>query len=147
MNAVVKPLTRSQVAASSGLDIETVRFYEQQGLIEDPPRSEAGYRQYSAEDVSRLRFIKRAKELGFSLKEVADLLTLQGKPDVSCVEVRTQAEAKLANIEGKIRELTRMKAALFQLTQACNGQGTTEDCSIMEALSQEAIHDHQQTAS
>lgn len=138
----MKPLTRGQVAASSGLDIETVRFYERQGLIEDPPRSEAGYRQYSNEDVSRLLFIKRAKELGFSLKEVSDLLTLQGKPDVSCAEVRMQAEAKLADIEGKIRELTRMKAALLQLTRACNGQGTTEDCSIMGALNQEVRHDH-----
>lgn len=124
-----------------------MRFYEQQGLIENPPRSEAGYRQYSNEDVSRLLFIKRAKELGFSLKEVADLLILQGKPDVSCAEVRIQAEAKLANIEGKIRELTRMKTALWQLMRACNGQGTAEDCSIMEALSQEARRDHQQTAS
>ena len=143
----MKPLTRGQVAASSGLDIETVRFCEQQALIVDPPRSEAGYRQYSAENVSQLRFIKRAKELGFSLKEVSDLLALQGKPDVSCVEVRMQAEAKLAGIEGKIRELIRMKAALFQLTQACSGQGTTEGCSIMEALNQEATHDHRQAAS
>lgn len=126
----------------SGLDIETVRFYEQQGLIDSPPRSQSGYRQYSGEDVSRLQFIKRAKELGFSLKEVADLLTLQGKPDVTRAEVRMQAETKLADIEAKIRDLTSIKTTLLQLTRACNGQGTTEGCPIMEALHQEATHDH-----
>lgn len=143
----VKPLTRGQVAASSGLDIETVRFYERQGLIEDPPRSGAGYRQqYSAKDVSRLLFIKRAKELGFSLREVADLLALQSKPGVSRAEVRTQAEIKLADIEAKILDLTRMKAALLQLTRACNGRGTTAGCPIMETLNQE-VKDDRQTAS
>lgn len=139
--SAVKLLTRGQVAASSGLDIETVRFYEQQGLIEDPPRSRAGYRQYSAKDVSRLLFIKRAKELGFSLREVADLLALQRKPNVSRAEVRMQAEAKLADIEEKIRDLNRMKATLLQLTQACNGRGTTEGCPIIETLNQEAKND------
>lgn len=141
----VKPLTRGQVAASSGLDIETVRFYERQGLIKDPPRSEAGYRQYSEADVSRLHFVKRAKELGFSLKEIADLLTLQGKPDLSRTEVRTQAEAKLADIEEKIRDLTSIKAALLQLTRACSGQGTAETCPIMEALTQEEQHGYETT--
>lgn len=140
----IKPLTRGQVAAFSGLDKETVRFYEQRGLLADPPRSAAGYRQYSQEDVFRLHFIKRAKELGFSLKEVADLLTLQGKPDVSRAEVRRQAEAKLAAVEEKIRDLTRMKAALSQLTQACNAQGSIADCPIMEAL-KEVKRDRQTT--
>lgn len=130
----IKPLTRGQVAAFSGLGRETVRFYEQRGLLADPPRSAAGYRQYSEEDVSRLHFIKRAKELGFSLKEVADLLTLQEKPDVSRAAVRMQAEAKLADIEAKIHDLTRMKAALLQLSQACNVQGSIAGCPIMEAL-------------
>lgn len=142
----VKPLTRGQVAASSGLDIETVRFYERRGLIQDPPRSGAGYRQYSDEDVSRLLFIKRAKELGFSLKEVGDLLTLRGKPDVSRAEVRVQAEAKLADIEEKIRDLTRMKNALLHLARACNAQGRTEGCPIMEALNQEVRNDHPTTS-
>lgn len=139
----IKPLTRSQVAAFSGLDRETVRFYEQRGLLADPPRSAGGYRQYSQEDVSRLHFIKRAKELGFSLKEVADLLRLQGRPDVSRAEVRRQAEAKLADIEAKIRDLTRIKAALSQLTRACNAQETTEGCPIMEALKE--VKSDQQT--
>lgn len=139
----IKPLTRGQVAASSGLDTETVRFYERQGLIDDPPRSEAGYRQYSDADVSRLLFIKRAKELGFSLKEVAELLALQEKPDASRADVRKQAEAKLADIEARIRDLTSMKTALSQLTRACDGRGTLEGCPIMAALNQEANHDRQ----
>ena len=137
----IKPLTRGQVAAFSGFDRETVRFYEQRGLLADPPRSAAGYRQYSEEDVSRLYFIKRAKELGFSLKEVADLLSLQGRPDVSRAEVRRQAEAKLADIEEKIRDLTRMKAALLQLSRACNAQGSIAGCPIMAALDEEVKSD------
>lgn len=112
-------------------------------MIEDPPRSEAGYRQYSEKDVSRLHFIKRAKELGFSLREVADLLTLQGKPDVGRAEVRMLAEAKLTDIEERIRDLNSMKAALLQLTQACSRQGAAETCPIMGALNQEARHDHE----
>lgn len=136
-----KPLTRGQVAASSGLGREAVRFYEQRGLLADPPRSAGGYRQYSEEDVSRLHFIKRAKELGFSLKEVADLLSLQGRPDVSRAGVRMQAEAKLADIEARIRDLTRMKVAFLQPSRACNAQGSIAGCPIMAAL-KEVTNDH-----
>jgi MerR family transcriptional regulator, copper efflux regulator len=135
----IKPLMRSQVAEQSGLDIETVRFYERQGLIDEPPRSASGYRQYSQEDVVRLRFIKRAKELGFSLKEISTLLELQEAPDASSADVRAQAEAKIADIDEKIRDLVGMKEALHKLTKACPGQGTTDVCPIMEALTEKEM--------
>ncbi|MBS3966997.1 MAG: MerR family DNA-binding protein [Truepera sp.] len=127
-------LTRGQVAHLSGLDIETVRFYEKQGLIDEPPRSDSGYRQYSEQDVSRLRLIKRAKELGFSLKEIADLLELQVNPKTGSAEVRAQAEAKIADIDEKIADLTKMRATLATLTEACSGEGATTECPIIEAL-------------
>ncbi len=130
----IKPLTRSQVAGQVGLDIETLRFYERQGLIEEPPRSVSGYRQYSRQDIERLRFIKRAKELGFSLKEIGGLIALQETPDASGADIRAQAKEKLLAIEQKIRDLTAMKEALETLTKACLDQVATDACPIMDVL-------------
>ncbi|MCI0462003.1 MAG: MerR family DNA-binding protein [Gemmataceae bacterium] len=130
----MKPLTIGQVARRAGVGIETVRFYERQGLLEEPPRKESGYRQYPADVVSRLRFIKRAKELGFSLREIKELLALRFDPDTTCAEIRQRATAKIADIEAKLRDLQRMKQALVKLTQACKGSGPLWECSILEAL-------------
>jgi MerR family copper efflux transcriptional regulator len=129
---LIKPLKRGEVAHLSGLDIETVRFYEKQGLIEEPPRSESGYRQYSEEDVVRLRFIRRAKELGFTLKEISELLDLQDT-NAEPAEVRAHAQAKIADIEAKVRDLLNIKDTLVALTSTCSAAGTTT-CPIMEAL-------------
>ncbi|MBS3967580.1 MAG: MerR family DNA-binding protein [Truepera sp.] len=118
----------------SGLGIETVRFYEKQGLIDEPPRSEAGYRKYSEQDVLRLRFIRRAKELGFRLKEIADLLELRDHPKAGMAEVRARAEAKIASIDEKIADLTKMRATIAMLAAACSGEGATTECPIIEAL-------------
>ena len=133
----MKPLTIGQVARQAGVGIETVRFYERQGLLEEPSRRESGYRQYPEDVVARLRFIKRAKELGFSLKEVKELLALRVDPTVTCAEVKRQAEAKLADIEGKIASLLRMKKALVRLAAVCRGQGPTSECPILDALDKE----------
>jgi MerR family mercuric resistance operon transcriptional regulator len=130
----VKPLTIGQVARQAGVGVETVRFYERQGLLHEPPRRESGYRQYPEDVVARLRFIKRAKELGFSLKEIKELLALRVDPETTCREVKAQAEAKIADIEGKIQTLQRMKKALKKLTAACSGRGPTSECPILEAL-------------
>lgn len=130
----MKTLTIGQIARRSGVGVATVRFYEKQGLIEEPPRTAAGYRQYPEEVVSRLRFIQRAKDLGFSLKEVDELTSLRLDPATSSADVKTQAEAKIADIDAKIRDLKRMRKSLLELTQACNGQGTTRECPILEAL-------------
>jgi MerR family mercuric resistance operon transcriptional regulator len=130
----MKPLTIRQVARSAGVGVETVRFYERQGLLEEPARKDSGYRQYDEGVVARLRFIRRAKELGFSLKEIKELLALRVDPATSCAEVRSRAEAKIADIDEKIQSLQRIKKALVNLTAACRGRGPTSECPILEAL-------------
>src|SRR5438034_3575150 len=99
----MKPLTIGEVARRAAVGIETVRFHERQGLLEEPARKESGYRQYPEDVVARLRFIKRAKELGFSLKEIKDLLALRVDPKTTCAEVKGRAEAKIADVEEKIQ--------------------------------------------
>lgn len=131
-------LTIGQVAKQAGVGIETVRFYERQGLLDEPPRRASGYRQYTPEAVTRLQFIKRAKELGFSLKEITELLSLRVDPETTCSEVKQQAEAKIADIEAKLRDLHRMQQALVHLVAACSGSGPTSQCPILDALE---LHD------
>jgi len=127
-------LTIGQVAKHSGLGLETLRFYERKGLIEEPPRTDSGYRQYPEDVVGRIRFIKRAKELGFSLKEISDLLSLRVDPGTTCADVRKQTELKLTDVEEKIRALRRIKTALKKLAASCVGTGPTSECPILEAL-------------
>src|SRR6266852_273541 len=91
----MKPLTIGQVARQAGVGVETVRFYERQGLLEEPSRRESGYRQYPEDVVARLRFIRRAKELGFSLKEIAELIALRLDPATMCSDIKERAEAKI----------------------------------------------------
>jgi MerR family mercuric resistance operon transcriptional regulator len=137
MEAAMESLTIGQVARAAGVGVETVRFYEREGLIAEPPRRASGYRQYPPEAVRRIRFIKRAKELGFTLKEVRELLSLRVDPDTTCGDVRARAEAKTDAIGQKIHALQRMKDALVRLTEACVGSGPTGECPILEALDQE----------
>jgi len=127
-------MTIGQVARQAGVGVETVRFYERQGLLAEPPRRASGYRQYAPEVVARLRFIKRAQELGFALKEIGELLSLRVDPDMTCGEVKQRAEAKMAAMDAKLRDLQRMRAALAQLVAACNGSGPTSHCPILDAL-------------
>lgn len=130
----MQPLTIGKVAKQASVGIETIRFYEREGLIAEPPRRESGYRQYPPETVDRVRFIKRAKELGFSLKEIKDLLALRIAPGTTCGQIKKRAQAKIVDIEEKMRTLERMKRALTKLTLACNGRGSIKDCPILEAL-------------
>ena len=92
-------MTIGLVARRAGVGVETVRFYERQGLIEEPPRRPSGYREYDDEVVSRLGFIRRAKELGFTLKEIKELLSLRRDPSTPAADVKRRAEAKIADIE------------------------------------------------
>lgn len=131
-------LTIGQVARQAGVGVETVRFYERQGLLNEPPRRESGYRQYSDDVVARLRFIRRAKDLGFSLKEIKELLALRVDPTTTCAEVRSKAEAKLVDVEEKIQALQRIKKALRKLTTLCTGRGPISECPILDALGPEA---------
>src|SRR5215472_12544319 len=130
-------LSIGQVARRAEVGVETVRFYEREGLLEEPPRRASGYRQYSEQVVSRLRFIKRAKLLGFSLKEISELLLLRVDAQTSCEEVKQHTEAKLAEVERKLVELQRMRHALLQVASLCTGQGPTSACPTLDALAQQ----------
>lgn len=110
----METVTIGQLARRAQVHVETVRYYERRGLLPQPIRQWSGYRQYSQDDVTRLRFIKHAQRLGFSLKEIAELLSLRVDPDTSCRDVKHRAEAKLADIEEKIRTLEQIKNALKQ---------------------------------
>ena len=133
----MRPLTIGVVARRAGVGVETVRFYERQGLLDEPARKESGYRQYAEGVVARLRFIRRAKELGFSLKEIKELLALRVDPTTTCAEVRARAEAKIADVEVKIRALQKIRKALQKLTAGCSGRGPISECPILEALGPE----------
>ena len=138
----MKTMTRGEVAARTGVNIETIRYYEQRGLIPKPPRTASGYRKYTEDYVERIRFIKRAQELGFTLKEIIELLSLRVDPDTDRSEVKQRAEAKIVDIEEKIHDLERMKHALTNLVATCNGCGPTSECPILEAMeSDETFHD------
>ncbi|MFQ5743810.1 MAG: MerR family transcriptional regulator [Acidobacteriota bacterium] len=130
----MQTLTIGKVARLADVGVETVRFYERRGLIAEPPRRASGYRQYPQETIARIRFIRRAKELGFSLQEISELLALRLDPETTCREVRDRAEAKIADIEEKTRTLRRMQEALAKLTAACSGRGSVSECPILEAL-------------
>ena len=137
----MKAMTIGQVARNAGVGVETVRFYERQGLLQEPARKASGYRQFTEDVIARLRFIKRAKELGFSLKEIKELLALRVDPETTCAEVRTRAQAKITDVETKILALQRIKKALVRLTTSCRGSGPTSECPILDALDKEAKTD------
>ena len=130
-------LTIGQVARRVGIGIETIRFYERKGLIEEPPRRESGYRQYGEEDIERLVFIQHAKTLGFSLKEINELLSIRSRPDANSREIKEIASAKLADIDNKIDLLKRMQQTLKKLVAQCPGDGPTCECPILEAMEME----------
>jgi len=127
-------LTIGSLADQSAVNVQTLRYYERRGLLPDPPRANSGYRQYPPESVARVRFIKRAQRLGFSLSEIAELLDLRVHPRRSCSEMRRKAELKRAEIDRKIRSLGDLSAALADLIEACDSNTPTEECPIIESL-------------
>ena len=130
----MKSLTIGKVARSAEVGVETVRFYEREGLIAEPPRRPSGYRDYSPEAVTRIVFIRRAKDLGFSLKEISELLALRVRPRRNCTLVKRNADMKIADIETKIVALRRMRQALLALTKACDKRTPTTECPILASL-------------
>lgn len=133
----MKPLSIGVVAKTAGVSVEAIRYYEKEGLLEKARRTEGGYRQYSPDVVRRLSFIGRAKELGFSLDEISDLLRLRMSPKSSCSSVRARAEKKIAIVEAKIAELGRIKTALVALAASCTrGDAPTSACPILDAIDQ-----------
>ena len=132
-----KRMTIGLVARRAGVGVETVRFYERQGLIKEPERRMSGYREYDEEVVSRLGFIRRGKELGFTLKKIKELLSLRRDPSTPAADVKRRAGAKIADIEAKIEMLQKMKKALEKLTSACRGHATSAECPLLHALDHE----------
>ncbi|MDZ7829019.1 MAG: MerR family DNA-binding protein [Halofilum sp. (in: g-proteobacteria)] len=129
-------LSIGRLAKSTGVGVETIRFYEREGLLEAPARTASGYRQYTPDAVSRLGFIRRAKQLGFSLGEIRELLSLAGA-EGDRAQVKALTEHKLAEIERRIEELHRMRAALAELNRQCSGRGPVAGCPIIEALDEQ----------
>lgn len=134
-------LTIGKLAERSGVGIDTVRFYERQGLLPKARRTAGGYRAYSGEDVDRLRFIRRAKALGFTLDEIAELLRLNSASG-SRGPVKRLAERRLADLERKIRELTALRDALTKLVRRCSGNGQLDGCPIIAGVLAHDHHDH-----
>lgn len=134
-------LTIGQVAAAAAVNVQTIRYYERRGLFTAPRRTAAGYRQYTEEAVTRLRFIKHAQELGFSLKEIEDLLALRVRHGAACGPVERKARLKIDLVERKIRDLERLRQTLEQLAAACAARSPTDECPILQALEDHAVTD------
>lgn len=135
-------LTIGKLAAAAGVGVETVRFYQRKGLIARPARPASGYRIYSAEAIARLAFVREGQELGFTLKEIRELLALRADPVADCAAVRARAAAKLAQLETRISQCERMRATLRDLLSDCPGRGELGRCSIVAALSAPAERSH-----
>jgi MerR family transcriptional regulator, copper efflux regulator len=128
-------MTISHAARQAGVGVETIRFYERRRLIRQPARPRSGgYRLYEADVVERIRFVRQAQELGFSLREIAELLSLRADPQTDCGEVRTQAVAKRAEVDRKIAQLQHIRAALDELIATCPGSGALRTCTIIDGL-------------
>lgn len=143
----MKPTTQQflsigKVSKLSGVSIETIRFYETKGLVHEPSRRESGYRQYESDVLTRLRFIKKAQDLGFSLSEIKQLLMLEMNPKTTRAEIKSIAQEKILNIQNKIKDLQQMQKTLMQLTEQCSGKGKIQGCPILEAFKKSEVeHD------
>jgi Hg(II)-responsive transcriptional regulator len=132
-------LTIGQVAAAADVNIQTIRYYERRGLVTAPRRTASGYRQYGDDAVARLRFIKHAQDLGFSLTEIQGLLALRVRHADGCDAMERKARQKIALVDQRIQDLRRLKRTLTRLAAACTARQPTEDCPILEALEDRGI--------
>lgn len=132
-------LTIGQVATAADVNVQTIRYYERRGLFPTPRRTPSGYRQYAEDAVARLRFIKHAQGLGFSLREIQELLTLRVRHAAACDAVERKTRAKIALVDDRIRELQRLKRTLERLAAACEARRPTADCPILEVLEEDHV--------
>ncbi|MGQ0640862.1 MAG: heavy metal-responsive transcriptional regulator, partial [Gemmatimonadaceae bacterium] len=121
-------LTIGQIAAAGNVNIETIRYYERRGLLPPNSRSPSGYRLYSTDSVKRLRFIRHAQDLGYTLAEIQELLALRVRNGASCKAVAHKTRNKINVVEQRIRDLQRMKSTLERLAAACDARRPTEQC-------------------
>lgn len=127
-------MTTGEVAEQAGVGKQTLRYYEREGLLPEPSRDENGHRNYESDAVRRLYFIRRAKELGFSLGDIEELLSLRAKPGAPNREVKQKTQEKLEETRVRLDDLGRVEAKLEELYEACDGEGTTSECPILDAL-------------
>lgn len=129
-------LTIGKVAERAGVKVDTLLYCERQGVIAPPERNGSNYRVYTQDAVLRVRFVKRAQELGFSLAEIKELLELRVSEQASCADVRGQAVAKVSDLDQKIRSLRAMRRVLSELADECSGEGPVSECPILDALNE-----------
>lgn len=127
-----------EVARRAGVNKETIRYYEQRGLIPKPDRRRSGYRIFTQRHIDQIKFIKRAQELGFTLSEIKELLELRMDDNTTCSEIKSEAREKYQDVTEKIEDLKRIKETLVELIDSCSGRGPKGDCPIMEALKGES---------
>ena len=140
-----RELTIGRAAKAADCKVQTIRYYEQIGLLPPPPRTEGNQRRYSRADVERLQFIRHARGLGFPLEAVRDLLSLSDTPDQSCDAADTIARAQLENVERRISRLLSLKDELESMIAQCTG-GRVSNCRIIEALSEHSHCTHEDHA-
>lgn len=128
-----RALRRADLASATGCNLETIRYYETAGILPPPARTDAGHRTYDATDVQRLRFVLRARELGFSLDDIRGLLGLGDGALRSCAEVKEKTETHLADVRAKIGDLQRIEAVLSRTAALCSG-GDRPECPVLEAI-------------
>jgi len=133
----MREVTIGEAARESGVKVTTIRFYEERGLLPAPGRSDGGQRLYGASQIARLRFIRHARELGFDMVALADLLELAGHPDAPCAMADKLAEARLEDVRRKIRALQALEGELARMLSACR-QGTADRCAVLESLADHA---------
>jgi Hg(II)-responsive transcriptional regulator len=134
------PLRSGELARLANVNVETLRFYERRGLLSKPPQRASGYREYPPEAVGLVCFVKRAQTLGFSLREIKELLALREVPRATCGDVQGLAMRKIEEIDAKIGDLRAMRAALTKLLKGCTGTAPIAQCPIIESLADEPKH-------
>lgn len=135
MEKEMTSLSIGKLANQAGVNVETIRFYERRGLVVQPKRPSSGYRLYDVQVADRLRFIQKAQELGFTLNEIKELLSLRIDPRTSCSDVKARAEEKTADIDRRLATLQQMRRALVEITRTCSGNGPSSECPILDYMS------------
>ncbi|NQZ06933.1 MAG: MerR family DNA-binding protein [Algicola sp.] len=131
-----QPLTIGRLAKAAGVNIETIRYYQRLDLVHEPQKPAGGFRHYPVSVIDRVRFIKRAQQIGFSLKEIKQLLSLGSK---QCTDVRVLAEEKREHIQSQIKGLLTIQSVLDELIDCCRSESSTDDCAFIDALSQKGF--------
>lgn len=141
---MIKTLTIGKAAQSAGVNVETIRFYERRGLIAQPRKPRNGFREYDPKTIARISFIRQAQEIGFSLREIGELLSLRADPKTGCGDVRARALVKRQEVDRKIGQLEQMRAALDEFIATCPGSGALYACTILEAMERAGAPSHDQ---